>query len=401
MDVADVSGVVPELKRIRTNSQHVRRVDKPPTVLFIVNVAWFFLSHRLPIARAAREAGYEVHVLADVTSPQEIETLEQEGLIFHRAVLKRGGLNPLSDLAYLLRVLLVMRKVSPTLVHNVTVKPVLYGTIAARLLGVRAIINAISGLGYSFTDESRRLLAAVLKRAYRLVLRSPRVNVIFQNRDDAQQLVSLGAVDSRQAILIRGSGVDLLAYHAVAEQRSDRPLVVLPARMLRDKGIVEFAEAARLLSARGCCARFALAGALDPSNPAALSDEELAQLTSDTPLDWLGHVQDMPDLYRSAHIVCLPSYREGLPKALIEACASARPIVTTDVPGCREVVTHNVNGLLVPARDPAALADALQRLIEDPALRAQFGKAGRQKAQEEFDVDSIVRQTMNLYRQAI
>jgi len=264
-----------------------------------------------------------------------------------------------------LRSLQVMRAVSPTLVHNVTVKPVLYGTLAARMLGVPAIINAISGLGYAFSDESRWMLASVLRSAYRFVLRSPRVHVIFQNDDDAHEFVSAGLAMPGQGVLIRGSGVDLTRFHPAPEDPATPPLIVLPARMLRDKGVVEFSTAARLLGERGCRARFALAGPLDPANPAALTHSEILQFTVGAPVEWLGHVEDMPELYRRAHVVCLPSYREGLPKSLIEACAAGRPVVTTDVPGCRAVVTHGVNGLLVPARNAGALADALQRLIED------------------------------------
>jgi glycosyltransferase involved in cell wall biosynthesis len=371
------------------------------TILFVVNAAWFFLSHRLAIARAARAAGLEVHLLAGVRSAAEEHALQREQIVLHRAPITRASLNPIADLRFLLRALQVMRAISPALVHNVTVKPVLYGTVAARLLGVPVIINAISGLGYAFSSESRWMLAIALRSAYRSVLRSPRVHVIFQNDDDAREFVSAGLATRGQSVFIRGSGVDLARFHPAPEDTAPPPLILLPARMLRDKGVVEFVTAARLLSARGCRARFALAGPLDPSNPAALTRGEILQLTADGPVQWLGQVEDMPDLYRRAHVVCLPSYREGLPKSLIEACAAGRPVVTTDVPGCRAVVTHDVNGLLVPARDAGALADALQRLIEDAALRAHFGAAGRQRAEQDFGVESVVDQTLGLYARAL
>jgi glycosyltransferase involved in cell wall biosynthesis len=379
----------------------VSSAAEPRTVLFIVNVAWFFLSHRLPIARAARAAGYDVHLIADAATPDEARTLEREGLTLHRVAVARGGLNPFADLKFLLRILTIMRALSPTLVHNITVKPVIYGTWSARLLGVPGIINAISGLGYAFSDESRWLLASALRVAYRYLLRSPRVHVIFQNDDDAREFIDSGLLRPEQSVLIRGSGVDLSAFLPSAEDPGTPPLVVLPARMLRDKGVVEFAAAARLLCARGCRARFALAGPLDPSNPSALSEAEIGELAREAPLEWLGRVFDMPDLYRRAHIVCLPSFREGLPKSLIEACAAARPIVTTDVPGCRDVVTHQLNGLLVRIRDAGALADALQKLIGDPALRVRMGAAGRQRAEREFGVDSVISQTLHLYERVI
>jgi glycosyltransferase involved in cell wall biosynthesis len=372
------------------------------SILFVVNAAWFFLSHRLPIARAARAAGYDVHLLAGVTSAVEASALEREAIVLHRAPIVRGSVNPLADLRFLLHTLRVMRTISPALVHNVTVKPVLYGTLAARLLRVPGIINAISGLGYAFSDESRWMLAAALMNAYRFTLRSPRVHVIFQNDDDAREFLSAGAVREEQSVLIRGSGVDLDAYHPAPEDAATPPLVVLPARMLRDKGVVEYVGAARLLRARGCHARMVLAGPLDPSSPSALTRDEMTQLTADGLVEWLGQVQDMPELYRRAHIVCLPSYyREGVPKSLIEACAAGRPIVTTDLPGCRAVVAHGINGLLVPPRDAAALAAALQLLIEDTGLRGRLGSEGRARAEREFGVDKVVEQTMTLYARAL
>jgi glycosyltransferase involved in cell wall biosynthesis len=374
---------------------------EPRTILFIVNVAWFFVSHRLPVARAARAAGYDVHLLTDVAATEELSLLTQEGVTVHRASLARGGLNPLADLRFLLRTLTIMRRVSPVLVHNVTVKPVIYGTWAARLVGVPGIINAISGFGYAFSHESRWLLARALRGAYRHLLRSPRVHVIFQNDDDASEFLRRGLVSQEQIVVIRGSGVDLSAYSPSEELLATEPLVVLPARMLRDKGVLEFAMAARRLRQRGCRARFVLAGPLDPSNRSALSAGEIADLTRDGSLDWLGQVKDMPELYRRAHIVCLPSYREGLPKSLIEACAAARPIVTTDVPGCRAVVAHEVNGLLVAPRDPAALADALQALLDSSALRKRFGAAGRTRAEREFGLEAVIAQTLQLYDKVV
>ena len=388
----------------------VRRTAGPPgtsaterrSILFVVNAAWFFLSHRLPIARAAREAGYDVHLLAGVTSAAEAVALERESIALHPVRIIRGSLNPLADLRFLLHTLRVMRMIAPVLVHNVTVKPVLYGTLAARMLRIPAIVNAISGLGYPFSSQSRWMLAATIMGAYRLTLRSARVHVIFQNDDDAREFISAGVVRQGQSVLIRGSGVDLDAYHPAAEDATAPPLVVLPARMLRDKGILEFIGAARLLRARDCRARMVLAGQLDPSNPSALTREEITRATADPCVEWLGYVQDMPELYRRAHIVCLPSYyREGVPKTLIEACAAGRPIITTDLPGCRAVVTHGSNGLLVPARDTAALADALQLLIQDPVLRARFGAAGRALAEREFGLKRVVEETMRLYSRVL
>jgi len=259
----------------------------------------------------------------------------------------------------------------------------------------------VSGLGYSFSGGRRRWLASrLVSTAYRVALRRPGIRVIFQNTDDLQGFVRAGIIDPLQAVLIRGSGVDLKAFPQTREPAG--PLrVVLPARMLRDKGIVEFAGAARMLRSRGMAAQFLLAGMMDEANPAGISRAELTQLQQESGVEWMGHVADMPALLASAHVVCLPSYREGLPKALLEACAAGRPIVTTDVPGCRDVVSDGVNGILVPVRDAAALADALQRLLGDAALRARMGDEGRRRAESEFDVNAVVRATLDEYRKIL
>jgi len=373
----------------------------PPRLLFNVNVAWFLISHRLPIARAARNSGLEVHVAADIDSDDEIRVLQEEGLIFHRVHLSRGGLNPYGDLGYMAQLRAVMKRLQPHLVHNVTVKPIVYGSVVARSLGLTRIVNSVSGLGYSFSGEgSRHVLAHVARIAYRLALRRRDIRVIFQNLDDMETFSAARIIRPEQAALIRGSGVDLEAFPCAPEP-TGVPRVVLPARMLRDKGVVEFAEAAGLLRARGCNAQFLLAGMKDEANPAGLSQQELIDLQRSTGVEWLGHVSDMSSLYRSVHVVCLPSYREGLPKALIEACAVGRPIVTTDVPGCREVVTEGVNGLLVRPRDAAALAQALGRVLADPALRFRMGAEARRRAEAEFDVKGVVRATLNLYREIL
>ena len=366
-------------------------------LLLNINAAWFLISHRLDVIRAARYAGFEVHVVADVESSEEAAVLEAEGFEFHRVRVKRGGLNPIQDLAYLKQITGVMRKVRPDVVHNVTVKPVIYGSVAARLCGIGRIVNAVSGLGYAFSgEESRRILSFLVKGAYRFALRGPDLRVIFQNSDDLKTFLDAGIIDRAQAVLIRGSGVDLRVFE-FSEEPLGNPVILFPARMLRDKGVIEFVEAACLLRARGHVAKFVLAGKVDAGNPSSLNREDLARFEREAGVEWLGHVTDMPSLYRRAHIVCLPSYREGLPKALLEACATGRAIVATDVPGCREAVRNGENGLLVQPRNSVALADALEVLLADQTLRQRMGAAGRKRAEEEFDVRSVVRATLDVY----
>lgn len=367
-------------------------------ILFNVNVAWFLISHRLEIARAARDNGFDVHVAADVESSREGEALEREGFNFHRIRLRRGGLNPLHDLVYLKELSSVIRRIRPNLLHNITVKPVIYGTMVGRQLGVRGIVNSVSGLGHAFSSlKSRRVVAGLVKFAYRTALRGADIRVIFQNEDDARELISAGVISPQQIVLIRGSGVDLGVFE-FSREPDGIPLVVLPARMLKDKGVLEFASAAKQIRASGCIADFVLAGMVDRANRSSLQEREIADLEREAGVRWTGHVTDMAGLYRQSNVVCLPSYYgEGVPKSLLEACAAGRAIVTTNVPGCRDVVRDGDNGLLVPPRDPQALVTALAALLNDAPLRRRMGLAGRRRAEAEFDVRSVVHATMSVY----
>ncbi|MGH2442451.1 MAG: glycosyltransferase family 4 protein [Chloroflexota bacterium] len=374
-------------------------MQKRIKLLFNVNVAWFFISHRLEIARASRDSGFEVHIAADVESPEEAAILQREGVTFHRVRVSRAGLTPLRDFIYLRQLERVMKVVRPALVHNVTVKPVIYGTIAARRVGIPGIVNAVAGLGYGFSPgESRRMLSTILRTAYRVALNHPEVRVIFQNEDDLNTLAGAKVIDRRQAVLIRGSGVDLDEFGFVPEPPGI-PTVVMPARMLRDKGVMEFARAAQILRKNGAVGRFLLAGMIDKGNRAGLRATEISVLERETGVEWLGHVSDMATLLRNSHIVCLPSYYgEGLPKSLLEACAAGRPIVTTDVPGCRDAVRHGENGLLVEPRSAEAVAGALGKLLLNHNLRMSMGAAGRRRAEDEFGLRKVVQDTLDLYR---
>lgn len=368
------------------------------SLLFVCNVGWFFISHRLALAKAAKARGYDVHVACDIENPREAEAIEQAGLRFHRVRLSRSGLNPLKDMRSLVSILSLLVRHRPVVIHNISIKPVLYGSIAARIARVDRVVNAISGLGYLFVDTERAgMVRRIAHWVYRLALRSRTVRVIFQNEDDRRHFVHSGLVRPDQTVLIAGSGVDLVAFAATPEPAEPVVRIVLPARMLADKGVYEFAAAALLMKNAGLQVHCLLAGGLDPSNPAALSATDVRALETSGAVRWLGHVADMAGLLQSCHVVCLPSYREGLPKALIEACAVGRPIVTTAVPGCRDVVREGVNGLLVPPRDPAALFQALARLVLDEQLRRSMGERGRAIAEREYGVDRVVERTLQLY----
>lgn len=372
--------------------------SNPRSILFICNVGWFFISHRLALAQEAVRRGIRVHLACRICSDDELNTLTEAGIEVHQVQLARASSGIVGDMRLMGNLYRIIRSVRPSLVHCVTIKPVVYGAIAARLAGVPKIVCAISGLGYVFADGDR---GAGLRRMviwlYRIAMSSNRVVAIFQNPSDQRIFIDHGLVPAHRTVLIYGAGVDLDEF-AFRSQPPQPPVrVMLPARVLRDKGVLEFAGAARILRDRGLAVECLLAGGLDDSNPAALSLEEVAGLVASTGVEWLGHVEDMNALLASVHIVCLPSYREGLSKALIEACSVGRPVVTTDVPGCRDVVEDGVNGILVAVKSEQALADALTLLVNDEALRAAMGAAGRRIAERRFSLRSVVDQTFDVY----
>lgn len=369
-------------------------------LLFFVTEDWYFCSHRLPLAIAARRAGFDVGVITRVRAHGE--TITRHGIRLIPLEMARHGHNPFADLRIVAQLSAIYRHERPDLVHHVAVKPVLYGSLAARLAGVRKMVNAMAGLGYLFVSRGwrARLLRPFVRLAMALLLRRRGTRLILQNPDDRDLFVERGIVRSDQVRIIRGSGVDpaVFAYH---EEEPGRVQVVLASRLLGDKGVREFVDAARQLRAEGVDAQFVLVGDADERNPDSIPRAVLERWQREGNVEWWGRREDMPEIFRRCHIVCLPSYREGLPKVLIEAAAVGRAIVTTDVPGCREIVRHEENGLLVPPRHAPALAAALRRLIENGPERARFGRRGRERVMENFTVDSVVAQTLTLYRELL
>jgi len=366
-------------------------------LMFVVNNPAFFMSHRVPVALAAQQAGYDVHV-ATMDGPA-VADIQALGMTHHAIPMTRSGKHPLQELGTLLALLRLFRRMRPDVVHLVTIKPVLYGGIAARLARVPGMVAAISGLGFVFLSNSlkMRLVRAVVARLYRLALGHPNSRVIFQNANDRDLLKSLGAVRDEQVVMIRGAGVDLDAYRASPEPPSPPVVVTMVARLLRDKGVREFVEAATILRARGVPVVMQLVGGLDAGNPASATQQEVDAWQRDGAVQALGERSDIAELYAASHVAVLPSYREGLPKSLIEAAACGRAVVTTDVPGCRDAIDPGQTGLLVPVRDAQALADAIARLAEDAALRQTLGAAGRALAEREFDIGRVARIHVELY----
>jgi glycosyltransferase involved in cell wall biosynthesis len=366
-------------------------------LLFYVTEDWYFVSHRIALAMAAKAAGYEVCVATRVRAHGD--RIRGAGLRLIPFENSRSNFNPFKELWTLARLIRLYRRERPDVIHHVAMKPVLYGSIAARLAGRPRVINAFGGLGWLFSSGA--LVAEGIKPAVRWwlgrLLRSG--TALVQNPDDARLLGQMGVPDTNIRLL-PGSGVDLQQFRPQPEAQTV-PMVVLPARLIWDKGVGEFVEAARILRKRGIAARFVLAGEPDRANPSAVPADRIAEWVREGAVEHLGWVEDMPKLLGESHIVCLPSfYGEGIPKSLIEAAAAGRPIVTTDTPGCREIVHHEDNGLLVPPRNARAVAEALVRLIENPGLRQRMGVRGRIRAEQEFGLDRVIDQTLAIYAEA-
>lgn len=369
-------------------------------ILFVVNAPEFFISHRLPLAMAAKKAGYLVAV-ATASGP-EVEKIQALGFEHHVISFARSGQNPFKELKTLYQLVKLFRHIKPDLVHLITIKPVLYGGIAARLASVGAVVSAVSGLGTVFlaTTTAAKVRRWLVIRLYASAFKQRKLAVIFQNPDDRDALTSVGTVQRPKTRMIRGSGVSLDDYVFTSEPEGT-PSVVMVARLLRDKGVFEFIEAARLLRERNVDVQMRLVGSVDPGNPSSVTDQDLERLSNEGLVQLLGFRKDIANQYAGANIACLPSYREGLPKSLIEAAACGRAVVTTDVPGCRDAITPDVTGLLVPVKNASSLADALQKLIVNSELRHRMGAAGRALAEDAFTIEKVVVQHMDIYQELL
>jgi glycosyltransferase involved in cell wall biosynthesis len=367
-------------------------------ILLFANTDWYLYNFRLALAQAMQALGHDVVLV----SPEGnyAPRLKALGLHWICFPLTRRGMNPLLEISTVVRLYSLYRKEKPDLVHQFTVKCVLYGSLACYLLGIRPVVNSVTGLGYVFNDGNgtRRWLRGFIILFNRLVLR--RTWVIFQNPDDRAIFQENRLVDPRRVALIRGSGVDIQRF-APSPEPDGVVVVILPARLLWDKGVGEFVEAARQVQGDGLDARFVLVGDSDSDNPAGVPVKQIKEWQKSGVIEWWGWRDDMDAVYAQAHVVCLPSnYREGVPKTLIEAAACGRPIVASDVPGCREIVRPGENGLLIPARNIAALVASLKQLIQDSEMRHQMGIRGRKIAEEEFSMDQVISHTLDVYHAA-
>ena len=361
----------------------------------VANTDWYIYGYRLDLAKRLKKNGDSVVL---ISPPGEYsKSFADLGFVWKPIWLSRKSINVFSEFRTFVNLFRLYRTRKYDLVHHFTIKIVIYGSIAAKFTGVKRIVNSITGLGHMFTSRSKfmGLVRVLTIFFYKWALRG--TTVIFQNSDDLDFFTAHKFIVPQQGKVIRGSGIDTKKYR-LTQEPEDLLKVVLVSRLLWDKGVGEFVEAAKIIAEKKIKASFILVGEPDPGNASSISRQLLNDWTKKKLVEWKGWQHDMPRVYMSSNIVCLPSYREGLPKTLIEAAASGRPIVTTDVPGCREVVIDGVNGFLVPIMDVDSLVIALERLINDPGLRRRMGRAGREVAEKFFSVDRINEQTLALYR---
>ena len=369
-------------------------------IIFFANTDWYLYNFRLPLAKYLRDHNLEVVMLSPIGPYGKL--LSAEGFRWIGLDMNRRSLNPGRELGLIRRIAAVYAAEKPDIVHHFTIKCVVYGSLIARWQGIRNRVNAVTGLGYVFSADGlrARLLRPVVRSLIRAALGGDGSCLILQNKDDVDAFTASRLADQKSTHLIMGSGVDTGLFRPHADRRDGSSVmrVLLASRLLWDKGIREYIAAARLLRKQGLAVEFLLAGSPDAGNPGSVSSSQVTKWQKTGCVTYLGHVSDMPGLLREIDVAVLPSYREGVPRSLLEAAACALPIITTDVPGCREVVSHGVNGLLVPARDPAALADAIRCLYDAPGERLRMGREARLKAVTEFDQTIVFKKTLGVYQ---
>lgn len=364
-------------------------------IIYVVNVDWFFISHRLPLAIEALKRGYEVTIAT--TNTGRFKELEDIGFKIYDLKIDRSGTNPLKEFFLIIRLIIILRKVHATIIHNVTLKMSIYCSIATLFVQNAKVINAISGLGYNFTADRKTKSQKIIFTLMKFAFKKRGFSFIFQNPEDLQLFQNLKLDQGNKLILIKGAGVDLNKFKFSERNNKNIISFILTARILKDKGISEFITASKIVTTKFPDTKFKLVGDIDNENPASFTADELANELTGTNIDWLGQRNDIFELLKDSDIMVFPSYREGLPKSLIEAAAVGLPIITTDAVGCRDCVDEGINGFLVPIGDPNILAEKMIVLIENPAMINEMGKASRIKAENEFSLAMVIEKTFEIY----
>ncbi|MGA7374545.1 MAG: glycosyltransferase family 4 protein [Methyloceanibacter sp.] len=368
-------------------------------ILYVVTEDWYFLSHRLPMARAAKNAGYEIHVATRLNSARA--AIEAEGFTPHALSWQRGSLSPTRSLAGVAELRKLLREFKPDILHNISLKPVLLGSIASLGLSSIAVVNSLTGLGTLFVSNHRKseFTRPLVIAALKALLKRPNNRTIVQNPDDRRFVLGLGVPES-SVDLIPGSGVDTAHFTPLPEPPPPITAAYV-GRMLADKGLMTLIQAYSLATSRGLKLQLLLAGDTDRENPGSLAPEQLREFASAFGINWLGHVADIREVWARAHIAVLASRREGLPKSLLEAAACRRPMIATDTPGCREIAIRDETALTFPVDDAPALAEALTQMAGDGEMRARLGKRARELVEEKFSADVIGKQIVALYQSLV
>ncbi len=368
-------------------------------LVILTNNLSFFCSHRLPIAEAAINKSFDVVVGYGELGDADPKILEQKGIKTSFVPIKRGSINFLKDIKSLFKIWFFFKREKPDIVHLVTIKPYLYGGIIARLLSVPALVSAVSGLGslFIYKDIKSKIIRFLLYPIYALAFNHFNQTVIIQNQEDLNVLTEWGVLNRNKVRILKGSGIELDNFKNFKDAPGI-PIVCFASRLLIDKGVNEFIAAAKIIKERKIEARFFLAGDLDTQNPSGLNANDIKKIRDEGYVEILGFQKDISSLYSKSHIICLPSYREGFPKALMEAAGASRAVVTTDVPGCRDVIIPNKTGLMVPVKNSEALANAIQDLINNPKKRKKMGEEGRELAKKDFDIKNIVQAHLEIYK---
>ena len=369
-------------------------------LLMVINVDWLFLLHRLEIAQEALNQGWKVVVAAKATGKEN--EIREQGFEFVNINISRSGTGLVKEFKTFLKLYFLYKKQQPDVAYQVTMKPVIYGTLASKLLEI-STLNSISGLGYNFTDERKGMVQSIMIKMMRYGFNKKKNSLIFENVEDCQELRNLNIINDQNTInIIKGIGVDLNKFRSNEQVSTEKVRILLPTRMLWDKGVKEFVEAALLLKNKyKDKVIFILCGRLDDENKEAVPKKYLDENQITGYIEWIGNQADMVAQYIKSDIVVLPSYREGLPVVLMEACAMAKPIVTTDAIGCKECVQEGKNGYKVPVKSVLELAEAIEKLINSPEDRIKMGKYSRQKAEKEFDKTVVVKKHLSLCEQLL
>ncbi len=368
-------------------------------LLFFVTEDWYFCSHRMALAVAAKQSGdYDVTVVTRVN--QHADKILEQGFKLIPLDIDRGGVNPFQEFKTLVSLWRIYRQVQPDIIHHIALKPVLYGGLITLFNRKIKVVNLVAGLGAIFSSQKTkaRLLRPWVKQLLRVLFNRPLTKVIVQNSDDRQLLINQLKLAADKIALIQGSGVDIQQF-CVKLEPCGIVSVALVSRLLWDKGIAEFVDAVKILKQKGLEFNALLVGSPDNENMASVSQSQLDDWQAEGVIQCLGYVSDIAKFWQENHLAVLPSYREGLPRSLLEAAASGRAIITTDTAGCNAVVEDGVNGILVPVKDTQALADAIETLIINPELRVKMGLEGRKRVEEYFSDEIVIVQTLDVYRQ--